>query len=375
VEQLGTSSRTLLIAAHRLTADLQQPKPWVYWADLMGSATLGYLSFGLCAFAELPLSARAIFGLVAAFALYRAVLFIHELTHLRSNAIPGFWTAWNVVVGIPLLLPSFFYEGVHSLHHAKTSYGTLKDPEYLPFARRSRHVLIYFLLVAPFFPIALLLRFALLVPPAAIFSKVRHFMVERTSSLAINPAFRRDMPSACQVKTWILLEMSASLWAWTVIALTAFGTIPSYAFVDGILVGASISLLNQVRTIVAHRWESEGEPHDPLGQLLDTTNMPPPALLPGLWAPVGLRYHALHHILPSIPYHNLGIAHRRMLSSLPDSSPYRLASAKGIREALARLIKYSPLEQQSLAASGIPGCSPAAEHPEARVVEPPASPQ
>jgi hypothetical protein len=44
-----------------------------------------------------------------------------------------------------------------------------------------------------------------------------------------------------------------------VIVLTAFGTIPPYAFIEGILVGASISLLNQVRTIVAHRWESEGD--------------------------------------------------------------------------------------------------------------------
>ncbi len=28
--------------------------------------------------------------------------------------------------------------------------------------------------------------------------------------------------------------------------------------------------------------------------------------LPALWAPVGLRYHATHHLFMSMPYHNLG---------------------------------------------------------------------
>ena len=39
--------------------------------------------------------------------------------------------------------------------------------------------------------------------------------------------------------------------------------------------------------------------------------------------PVGLRYHALHHMFPSLPYHNLGIANRRLMAQLPADSPYR----------------------------------------------------
>jgi fatty acid desaturase len=38
--------------------------------------------------------------------------------------------------------------------------------------------------------------------------------------------------------------------------------------------------------------------------------------------PVGLRYHALHHLFPTMPYHNLGEAHRRLSSGLPPDSPY-----------------------------------------------------
>ena len=84
--------------------------------------------------------------LVAALALYRALLFIHELTHIHRDALPGFRLAWNVLVGIPLLTPSFMYEGVHTLHHARTRYGTAEDPEYLPLGLMKPWTLPVFLL-------------------------------------------------------------------------------------------------------------------------------------------------------------------------------------------------------------------------------------
>jgi len=37
-----------------------------------------------------------------------------------------------------------------------------------------------------------------------------------------------------------------------------------------------------------------------------------PSPTPPGWAPVGLRYHALHHYFPGIPYHNLGFAYQRL---------------------------------------------------------------
>ena len=60
-------------------------------------------------------------------------------------------------------------------------------------------------------------------------------------------------------------------------------------------------------------------------QLLDSCTISP-STLPGrmaaqvanavrtLIAPVGLRYHALHHWIPSLPYHNLGRAHRLLIA-------------------------------------------------------------
>ena len=64
-------------------------------------------------------------------------------------------------------------------------------------------------------------------------------------------------------------------------------------------------------------------------QYLDSVNVPPPAMLPALWAPVGLRYHALHHLLPGVPYHGLGEAHRRIAKALPKESTYYRANHEG----------------------------------------------
>src|SRR3546814_19842054 len=82
----------------------------------------------------------------------------------------------------------------------------------------------------------------------------------------------------------------------------------------------------QIRTLVAHLWENDGEVLTVTGQFLDSVNVPPPGLLPELWAPVGLRYHALHHLLPGVPYHSLAEAHRRLKNALPADSQYHGAN-------------------------------------------------
>ena len=77
-------------------------------------------------------------------------------------------------------------------------------------------------------------------------------------------------------------------------------------------------------------------PHRSSGTRPRTT--PPPALLPMLWAPVGLRYPALHHLLPGVPYHSLAEAHRRISRMLEPGSPYHEASYKGLPGLLGRLV-------------------------------------
>ena len=59
-----------------------------------------------------------------------------------------------------------------------------------------------------------------------------------------------------------------------------------------------------------------------IDQLLDSNTYPNGRILPELWAPLGLRYHALHHLMPSLPYHAMAQAHARLAARLPAHSPY-----------------------------------------------------
>ncbi len=326
----------MLRAAVELTRDISTARPDIYWPDMLVSAVVGY---GALAGAILVdnTALAVLSGLVAALALYRALLFIHELTHIHRNALPGFRFVWNLLVGIPMLTPSFMYEGVHTLHHARTRYGTAEDPEYLPLALMKPWSLPLFIIVALLAPPALLFRFAVLTPLGAILPPLRRFVWERFSALSINPDFRRRPPEGAFAKMVFWQELDASLWAIALLASTAF--IGWRPLLIALAVFSVTAVLNQLRTLVAHLWENDGEAMTVTAQYLDSVNVPPPALLAPLWAPVGLRYHALHHLLPSMPYHALGEAHRRLSAHLGAGSTYGKASYGGMIPLVARIAR------------------------------------
>jgi fatty acid desaturase len=194
-----------------------------------------------------------------------------------------------------------------------------------------------FLIAAALAPIGMLIRFGILAPLSLLSPKLRAIVVGRYSGLQINPKFVRPKPEGEFAREWAWMEAACSTWSIALLTMVATGVIPLRDFLIFLGVASGVMFLNQVRTLVAHLWENDGEPMSVTAQFLDSVNVPPPATLPALWAPVGLRYHGLHHLLPGVPYHNLAEAHRRLCRELEANSVYHASSHRHLSALVARL--------------------------------------
>src|SRR3546814_11548057 len=115
-------------------------------------------------------------------------------------------------------------------------------------------------LIAALAPVGLLIRYAILTPLSLVVPGLRKTVVERYSALAINPRFRRRAPEGEAKRLWHRTEAAASVWAIALIALVATGVIPLPAFAIVLAIASGVALLNQIRPLVAHLWENDGEP-------------------------------------------------------------------------------------------------------------------
>jgi hypothetical protein len=124
--------------------------------------------------------------------------------------------------------------------------------------------------------------------------------VERCSALCINHRYVRRVPLTFAARAQ---ETAAFAVFWTAVGLWWSGRLPAAGFGCWFVVSAAVSGINAVRTLAAHRYDLDAGELSMTEQLLDSCTISTGERLRAritdagraIVAPVGLRYHALHH--------------------------------------------------------------------------------
>lgn len=343
-------SHGTIYTARQLVADLGTPAPTIYWTDFLASVSVAY---GAAAIYLAPVartaeslqvnlttawSLRLTCLLISSVALYRTALFMHEIVHLRRGQMVPFKVAWNIIAGIPMLMPSYFYE-CHIAHHNTHHYGTADDGEYLPLGGDHPRAILWFLGQAFLLPLFVAFRFAVLAPLSFLHPRLRVWVLEHASSFVINFRYRRPIPSNAPRAAWLAMDVACWLRITVLLVCFAIGIV-GWPRLAALYVLAFMTLgMNHLRTLVAHRYLSDGDRMSHAEQLEDSINVTGSPIVTEMLFPVGLRYHALHHLFPALPYHNLPTAHRRLMAHLPPDSAYHNCNFPNFWAALGALIR------------------------------------
>ncbi len=335
--------------AKTLVEDLFDLRPTIYWVDFLFSATITYGGVALYLTAPIYSALQIAAFLVAGIALFRISTFMHEIVHIRKNHMKVFKLVWNCFAGIPLLTPSLFYT-THADHHSNRYYGTAADGEYLPFRVTGPSRILGFIATIPLLPILATARALVLVPLSLVFPPLRRWLLARASAAVISHAHqRRNVPNIWS-PVWLAADLGCFVYAASIMFLTIRGTIALETLGMLYLLIVYAIGLNWLRTLAAHRYGNSGREVSHSDQVLDSINITGNPILTELIFPVGLRYHALHHLLPSLPYHALPRAHARLMEALPADSSYRSTNCPNAVIAIRQLWRDANMCQDSAAA-------------------------
>lgn len=353
--------------ARSLIGDLTTPNAKTYWVDFLLTIIAGHSGMHIMrVIAEShwgeswtwPVLPIVYFATVCLY--MRAVMFIHELVHLPKDGFKGFRIVWNLLCGIPFFVPSFLYYP-HVDHHRRKHYGTDHDGEYLALSHHSRWMIVGFIVQALIIPFLGLFRFVILSPICWVIPSARRYVHKHASTMVVDPFYERTDGSAKMMRIVVLQEIGCFLVGLALIFghLVRFGTFFNPFWFVAYAVAIGLLTVNELRTLGAHRWTNAGGEMTFEEQLLDSVNYPDNVWASELWGPTGTRYHALHHLFPRLPYHNLGKAHRRLAEGLPKDSPYHKTTAKSLTSEIVALWRRAATRGETSSSESDPTPMPA----------------
>ena len=249
------AERRWIREAHAQVADLFARNPLTYWLDLLASAGLAWTATGVY-FLAAPGSLWQLAGLiVAGVCFYRAGTFMHEIIHMARGEMRGFKLAWNLLVGIPLLMPWILYRN-HIEHHSRAHFGTPRDGEYLPLAAAPLRETLIYLVQIPLLSLLVLARFAIAGPVSRLSPRLRRWLLHNGSAYVSNPYYQKPFPDKEQAHL-SRMEWLAFGWVALWLGLTLFGPVEAVHWLLAWALHAWTLGLNWVRNLAAHGYANE----------------------------------------------------------------------------------------------------------------------
>ena len=314
------AQREFYLRSKEACSDLFKPNATIFWVDFIASVVTAYVAASVYLASTFVSPIGWIAFAISVVAMYRASMFIHEIVHLPKKEMVGFRRFWNFFAGVPMMVPTFTYQS-HLHHHSSQHYGTDHDGEYLPFASGTVWQVIVYLTQIVLQPLLVFMRYLIWTPISFLHPKLREWTLANASSLVINFKYtnhKKPLQHTTEDTFWELFTWFRTV---VMIVLVLMGIMPFIRLPKILLLAMAVLTINHLRTLAAHRYRNDGHAISHLEQFQDSTNITG-SWWTELWCPLGLRYHALHHLFPSIPYHNLGIAHRRLMAAHPKGSIY-----------------------------------------------------
>jgi len=226
----NVSTQFSLANSHALISDLFKPHPWFYWTDFLATYSVGVFCFQQVRGGSLLVPqqgfqgtvSQAVYFVVSGLLFYRAAMFIHEVVHQRSNDdLRAFHVVWNLLCGIPFLIPSFVYL-THIDHHRRKHFGTEQDGEYLPLEHQQSWRILFYLSWSFVIPSLAVVRFFVLTPLAWIVPGVRNFVHQRASSMVMDPSYIRPLPTPQTLRVIYIQEFACFVWCLSIAIIFQF---------------------------------------------------------------------------------------------------------------------------------------------------------
>lgn len=331
-----TSAPVSMETVKAVVDDLRAPKPIVYFLDLLLSSLIGWGLFAWLVSSQAGAAVQVLVFVVSGLLLYRALAFIHELFH--QQAMKGFRAMWHALAGIPLLIPFLLYLPIHQAHHNPKTYGTRDDGEYDQFFGNCSKMSAKLFLLNLGLPLAIIIRFGVLTPLSVLLPVVRREVIPNFVHMALRMPYRAPEVKESMRKECLVVEVFCMLFAWTLVGLctVGYGTVVLWWYAMVLW----IATLNTLRALGStHLYVEQPAGRGASGQLLDSLNVSGGGIVTTLLCPTGLRFHALHHVAPYLPYHSLAKAHRRLVERLPVASSYHHVTVQNLWQGWQRLLQ------------------------------------